>query len=329
MLTAAFLFSCSNTDEDTPVNTDEKYLEGIFVSNEGNFTKGNATTSYINGNLTTISNDIFKLSNGRALGDVSQHMVVTDKYVFIVMNNSNTIEVVNKKTFKVVHTITQNVSSPRFATIKNNKLYVTSLFNAEVNVYNAETFAFIKTIGLNHTAEQIVATDNYVYAANGFYSGGVALEVINPETDTNTTDIAVNQAINNITTNGKNVYVLSANDTTSSISIINNNAVSTTKVLNEPIARNLVAYENNLYYTAGTGVYKINNTLNATSTKLFNVADGDEYSIFYGFNVINGTIFTADAKGFADNSKIVIYKENGTIINEFNAGIGTNGFYKF
>lgn len=329
MLTAAFLFSCSNTDEDTPVNTDEKYLEGIFVSNEGNFTKGNATTSYINGNLTTISNDIFKLSNGRALGDVSQHMVVTDKYVFIVMNNSNTIEVVNKKTFKVVHTITQNVSSPRFATIKNNKLYVTSLFNAEVNVYNAETFAFIKTIDLNHTAEQIVATDNYVYAANGFYSGGVALEVINPETDTNTTDIAVNQAINNITTNGKNVYVLSANDTTSSISIINNNAVSTTKVLNEPIARNLVAYENNLYYTAGTGVYKINNTLNATSTKLFNVADGDEYSIFYGFNVINGTIFTADAKGFADNSKIVIYKENGTIINEFNAGIGTNGFYKF
>lgn len=329
MLTAAFFFSCSNTDEDTPVNTDEKYLEGIFVSNEGNFTKGNATTSYINGNLTTISNDIFKLSNGRALGDVSQHMVVTDKYVFIVMNNSNTIEVVNKKTFKVVHTITQNVSSPRFATIKNNKLYVTSLFNAEVNVYNAETFAFIKTIDLNHTAEQIVATDNYVYAANGFYSGGVALEVINPETDTNTTDIAVNQAINNITTNGKNVYVLSANDTTSSISIINNNAVSTTKVLNEPIARNLVAYENNLYYTAGTGVYKINNTLNATSTKLFNVADGDEYSIFYGFNVINGTIFTADAKGFADNSKIVIYKENGTIINEFNAGIGTNGFYKF
>ncbi|WKW45776.1 hypothetical protein P3875_08255 [Myroides sp. JBRI-B21084] len=329
VLAGAFFFSCSNTNDDLPVNTDEKYLDGIFVSNEGNFTKGNATSSFINGNLSTITNDIFKLSNGRSLGDVSQHMVVTDKYVFIIMNNSNTIEVVNKKTFKLVYTITQNVSSPRFATVKNNKLYVTSLFNAEVNVYNTDTFAFIKTINLNHTAEQIVATDNYIYAANGFYSGGTTLEVINPETDTNTTDVNINQAINNIATNGQNVFVLSANDTTSSISIVSNNSVLTTKVLNQPIARNLVSYTNYLYYTAGTGVYKINNDLTTESSKLFNVADGDEYSIFYGFNVINGSIFTADAKGFADNSKIVIYKENGTIINEFNAGIGTNGFYKF
>ena len=73
----------------------------------------------------------------------------------------------------------------------------------------------------------------------------------------------------------------------------------------------------------------MNNSLTSASTKLFDVAAGDEYSVFYGFNVINGNIFTSDANGFTDNSKIVIYKENGTIVKEFTGGIGTNGFYKF
>ena len=97
----ALLYSCSNTDEDTiPVNQDEKFTDGIFVLNEGNFTRPNASITHINDNFSAITNDIFRTSNGHALGDVAQHMVVTDNYVYIVVNNSNTIEVVNKKTFK-------------------------------------------------------------------------------------------------------------------------------------------------------------------------------------------------------------------------------------
>ncbi|SFN33011.1 hypothetical protein SAMN05421741_10413 [Paenimyroides ummariense] len=330
MFAVTLLYSCSNSDDNTvPVNPDEKYLDGIFVSNEGNFTKGNASTSYINNGLTTITNDIFTTTNGRALGDVSQSMVVTDKYVYIVVNNSNTIEVVNKKTFKSVYTITQGLSSPRYAVVKNNKLYVTSLNKASVNVYNAETFAFIKEIELNHTSENIVVVGDYIYTANGFYSGGMAIEVINPANDTNTVDIAFDKAISGISTNGQFVYALSANATTTSVSVVNNTSITATKVLDQPIARNIVAEGSNLYYTAGTGVYKMSNSLTAAGTKLFDVAQGADFSVFYGFNVINGTIFTSDANGFVDNSKIVIYKEDGSVVKEFAGGIGTNGFYKF
>lgn len=330
MFAVTLLYSCSNSDDNTvPVNPDEKYLDGIFVSNEGNFTKGNASTSYINNGLTTITNDIFTTTNGRALGDVSQSMVVTDKYVYIVVNNSNTIEVVNRKTFKSVYTISENLNSPRYAVVKNNKLYVTSLNNKSVNVYNAETFAFVKEIELNNTSENIVAVGDYVYAANGFYSGGMAVEVINPTNDTNTTDISFDKAINGLVTNGQAVYVLTANATTSSVSMVNNTTISLTKDLDQANSRNIVASGSNIYYTAGTGIYKMNNNLTATSTKLFDVANGAEYSVLYGFNVINGTIFTSDANGFTDNSKIVLYKEDGSIVKEFTGGIGTNGFYKF
>lgn len=330
MFAVALLYSCSNSDDNTvPVNPDEKYLDGIFVSNEGNYEDVNASTSHINSGLSAITNDIFRTSNGRGLGDVAQHMVVTDKYVYIVVNNSNTIEVVNKKTFKSVYTINQGLSSPRYAVVKNNKLYVTSLNKASVNVYNAETFAFIKEIELNHTSENIVVVGDYIYTANGFYSGGMAIEVINPANDTNTVDIAFDKAISGISTNGQFVYALSANATTTSISVVNNTSITATKVLDQPIARNIVAEGSNLYYTAGTGVYKMSNSLTAASTKLFDVAQGADFSVFYGFNVINGTIFTSDANGFVDNSKIVIYKEDGSIVKEFAGGIGTNGFYKF
>lgn len=330
MFAVALLYSCSNSDDNTvPVNPDEKYLEGVYVTNEGVFTKANASISHINGELNNITNDLFRTSNGRTIGDVAQSMVVTDKYVFIVMNNSNTIEVVNKKTFKLVYTITQNLNSPRYAVIKNNKLYVTSLFDASVNVYNAETFAFIKEIELNNTVEQIVATNDYIYAANAFYSGGKLVEVINPANDTNTTDISFESAISGITTNGQFVYVLGNNDTTSTLSKIDNVTIATTKQLSQVNSRNLVNEGSNIYYTAGASVYKMNNSLTTESTKLFDVSSGDEYSILYGFNVINGNIFTSDSKNFKDNSKIVIYKENGSIIKEFTAGLGTNGFYKF
>src|SRR5690606_17554922 len=204
MFAIALLYSCSNSDDNAiPVNADEKYVDGIFVSHEGNFTKANASVSHIHGNISAITNDIFRTSNGRALGDVSQSMVVTDRYVFIVVNNSNTIEVVNKKTFKSVYTITQGLSSPRFAVVKKNKLYVTSLNNASVNVYDAISFDFIKEIPLNNTAENIVAAGEYIYAANGFYSGGKAIEVINPEYVTITVDIAFDTAINRISANGQ------------------------------------------------------------------------------------------------------------------------------
>lgn len=328
LFVTAFLFSCSNSDDTTP-NPDEKYLDGFYVSNEGNFGRGGASSSFISADLNTITNDIFNKSNGRELGDVSQSMLVTDKYVYIVVNNSNTIEVVNKKTFKSVYTITEKLNLPRYAVIKNNKLYVTSMNDAAVNVYNAENFSFIKTIALNHPSEKIVVANNYIYVANLNYKGGRSVEIIDPATDTNTVDIPFENAINGIATNGQFVYVLDANPTSSKISAINNTSITTSIAISQPSARNIVSDGSNIYYTANVGIYKTSNSLATEGTKLFDVADGGANFTLYGFNVIDGIIFTSDPNSFKDNSTIIIYKEDGSIIKEFTAGIGTNGFYKF
>src|SRR5690606_17488391 len=143
-IVAAFtLYSCSNSDD----LIDEQELnltEGYFITNEGQINSNNATVSHINGNLSALTNNIFKSANGMVLGDVSQYMAVTDKYVFVAVTNSNPIEEVNKKTLKTLYPITKRLRFPRIAVVKNRKLSVSLMNNAEVLVHNAETFAFVK-----------------------------------------------------------------------------------------------------------------------------------------------------------------------------------------
>ena len=122
---------------------------------------------------------------------------------------------------------------------------------------------------------------------------------------------------------------MDANATKSKISAINNTSISTSISVNKPSASNLVSDGSNIYYTAGTGIYKTTNSLVDEGNKLFDVNNGGANFTLYGFNVINGIIFTSDPNKFTDNSKIIIYKEDGSIIKEFTGGIGTNGFYKF
>ena len=330
ILAAVTLYSCSNTDDNTtPTNPDEKYLSGYFILNEGNFRDTNASVSHLSADLNTVTNDIFKTANNKKLGDVAQNLVVHGDFVFIIVNNSNTIEVVNKKTFKSVYTITEKLNSPRYAVIKNDKLYVTSLSNTSVNVYNAKTYAFIKTIELNNKAENIVATNDYIYAANNAYNGKL-IEIIDPKTDKNAIDIEFENGINGITTIGQFVYALEAGTTENKIWKLDGTTKSTSVDLSEGNARYLVADGTNLYYTIERGVYKTTNTLTSAGSKLFDVAEGiSKYTHLYGFNVLDGNIFTSDSKGFVDTGVVTIYKEDGTIIKEHKTGLGPNGFYKF
>ena len=47
----------------------------------------------------------------------------------------------------------------------------------------------------------------------------------------------------------------------------------------------------------------------------------------YGFNVIDGKIYTSDAS-FTGDSKVNIYNTSGTLLKTLTTGIATNGFYK-
>lgn len=322
----AALYSCSESVDDSP--TSNTILEkGFLIVNEGNFQSANGSVSYVSEDLSKIDENIFKTVNNRTVGDVTQSLVTTDTHIFIVVNNSNTIEVVDRKTFKSVATISNNLYSPRYAIVKNNKLYVTNMKKAEISIFNSQNFNYIKSIPLDYNAENIVATNDYIYVANNFYSEGKLVEIIDPNTDTNVSDISFEKPINGLTSDTNNVYVLDTDNTNSTITKISAKAKTNVLKVTQSNARYAVIDNNMFYYTSGTGIYKVDNNLLAV-TKLFDVPDNN-YSTLYGFNVMNSMIFTSDANGFTDKGKVTIYNINGNIIKTFTAGIGPCGFYKF
>src|SRR5690606_34856792 len=121
----AFIVSCNSDDNGDLPGVEGDYADGVFVLNEGIFNASNASVSFISSS-GEIQNHIFESVNGRMLGDVAQNMILTDELAYIVVNNSNTIEVVNRGTFESIATISEGLQNPRYIEIHNNKAYVSN-----------------------------------------------------------------------------------------------------------------------------------------------------------------------------------------------------------
>lgn len=330
----AFATSCSNVDdssENTEVpNIEKPYANGILITNEGNFTSSNAEISFIKNDLSTVYNKIFATNNSNAtLGDVAQYMAFNNDLAYIVMNNSSTIEIVDRYTFKKVNQITANLNAPRAIAFSNGKIYVSNANDNTVTVYNANTNAFIKSISLDNQPEKLVATSNYVYVQSSSYASANTVEIINSSSDTNTKDLSFELTMNGITLDSNMIFVLGSDENKTEISKIENEAITKT-ISNVSLksSRYLTLDNNNLYFTNGTGIYTLSKDLNSIpSSPIFNVND-NSWSTLYGFNVIDGKVFSSDANGFTDNSIITVYDLTGNVLKTFTTEIGTNGFYK-
>lgn len=331
IIASAFLFaSCSNDDDnnnDAPLGV---YDNGVLILNEGNFGTPNASVSYISNDLATFQNDIFKLVNTPAvLGDVAQSLSFKDEKAFIVINNSNEVEVVNRYTFKSLGTITEKLENPRYSVVLNDKLYVTNAISKAVTVYDAKTFAYIASIPVGKTVEKIVTANGKLYVTNAAYGSGKEVTVINASNNTISKTLILEDGINSIEENNGNVYVLAGNSTGSKLYKINSSTDNSTSIESTTLkgALNMDIDGDKIYYTKGTGVYAIN--LNATTfsdTALFSVKDSS-WSTFYGFGVIDGNIYSGDANGFTADGTVTVYSSTGSVLKTLTVGIGPNGFY--
>ena len=113
-VTLILLLLISSCDKPKSLGKEDHFLsEGILISNEGNFQWGNASVSFYDEEKDTLLQDVFQSVNQRPLGDVLQSIYLDDKYAYLVVNNSGKIEVVEKHSFDLQHTIS-GFMSPRY-----------------------------------------------------------------------------------------------------------------------------------------------------------------------------------------------------------------------
>ncbi|TGE21872.1 hypothetical protein E5K00_16545 [Hymenobacter aquaticus] len=188
----------------------------VFIVNEGNFNTPNGAVSIFNTASKKVTDvDAFKTANARPLGDNVQSMAVVDTVGYVVVTQSNKIEVVRlpelKSAKRAVKTIS-GLKKPRyFAALSNQKAYVTEWVdygvNGRLSVIDLTTNTVTKSIALRGEApEQLVIAGGKVFVAN---SGSNTVSVINTATDTEETLLTVGDAPNSLTVdqNGR-VWVL-------------------------------------------------------------------------------------------------------------------------
>ncbi|WP_415328471.1 YncE family protein [Chryseobacterium sp. MMS23-Vi53] len=330
----ALLFNIACTDDNNATN-DMYYGGGVLLSNEGNFGKPNADVTFVSSDLNTKQDNIFSANNGSNLGDVLQTIGFSGENAYLLLNNSNKIQVVNRYNFKKVGEITAQLNSPRYIAFANNNIYVTNdKYNGDkyVSVYKASDLSFVKKITFTDNAERIVAAGNYVFVQNASFGFGNKISYISTSTNEVQNTITLPSGnINKMIANNQSVYAIAAGTTDSYIyQISNTGSITKTYTLTGITdATNLEIENGKIYFTSGLKVYTMDVTATtAPTTPLFTVANSvDPYSNLYGFSVVNGRIYTSDANGFTEDSKISVYSTTGSLLKTFTAGKGTNGAY--
>lgn len=332
--TLLFTTSCRNDDPIVDVQPKGAYENGIIMSNEGNFGSPTATVSFISNDLATVENNVYSANNGgAALGDVLQNVGLNGDNAYLILNNSNKIEVVNRYTFKKVATVSDQVSQPRYIAFANNNYYVTNSSGSSkfVNVYSTTTNAFVKKIPLTSGGERIVEASGRIVVQNASFGSGKKLTFIDPVSNIVESEVLVpNGNIQKTISNGGNVYTIASTSTDSYIYKLSSTGTITSTITLSGIAdaKNLEIDGSKIYFSSGSKIYTMDvSSTTVQTTPIITLAD-NSWSALYGFGVIEGKIYISNANGFTEDSTVEIYSTSGTLVKTVTTGRGTNGFYK-
>jgi YVTN family beta-propeller protein len=154
------------------------YENGAFLVNEGTFGNNNGTVSFYDFETDSVYNDIFYQVNNRLLGDVLQSLAIYDGKAYIVVNNSNKVEVTDAQTFAELGVI-ENVNSPRYFVADGTRGFLSCWGDNTVKVIDLATNLIDTSIAVASGPEKMCIANGKLYVANtGGWSTDSVISVI-------------------------------------------------------------------------------------------------------------------------------------------------------
>lgn len=306
--------------------------QAIWVLNEGNFQSGNASISVINRTTGEVIQDITEKVNGFLLGDVLQNALMVNGKIWLTVNNSGKIVVVNPSNLKIEKTI-EAIGSPRFMDQIGDEVFVSDFQTKTIHIIHSNSFSKVGEIYTGSWSEQMALVGNELWFTmvkrNKIYC-------INPSNRTITDSISTYDQPLNITTDAQGkVWVLCGGE------------------IFPKTAANLVSYDANSKAEVARFEFPNSNfkpsrlTKNTAGDSLFWIYDG-VYSKsifdsdwpssavlaangknFYGLKYDNVTkhLWVSDAKNFVQQGEVFELNQNGIVIRSFAAGYIPGDFY--
>lgn len=186
----AVMTSCSD-DNDGPETYLQEYSTGAYVVNSGNmYNKIESSLTAIDYASSTATQNVFKAANGRTLGNTANDGIVYGNKIYLAVDQSNTVEVIDKKTKKSIKQIntTELLGNaegvePRHISADGGKVYFTT-YGGYVAAVDTTSFALQKKWQVGSYPEGLVIAHGNIYVANSNYGkGGGNISCINLSND--------------------------------------------------------------------------------------------------------------------------------------------------
>ena len=190
LMGTAVMTSCSD-DNDGPETYLQEYSTGAYVVNSGNMgTKIESSLTAIDYASSTATQNVFKAANGRSLGDTANDGIVYGNKIYLAVDQSNTIEVIDKKTKRSIKQIkttdllgNAEGIEPRHIIADGGKVYFTT-YGGYVAAVDTTSFALQKKWKVGSYPEGLVIAHGNIYVANSNYAaGGGNISCINLSND--------------------------------------------------------------------------------------------------------------------------------------------------
>ena len=190
LMGTAVMTSCDPA-EDYPETYLQVYSTGAYVVNSGNMgSKIESSLTAIDYASSTATQNVFKAANGRSLGDTANDGIVYGNKIYLAVDQSNTIEVIDKKTKRSIKQIkttdllgNAEGVEPRHIIADGGKVYFTT-YGGYVAAVDTTSFALQKKWQVGSYPEGLVIAHGNIYVANSNYGkGGGNISCINLSND--------------------------------------------------------------------------------------------------------------------------------------------------
>jgi len=346
-LVVVLVFYACKKEVTEPILTADKPVEkGLLVLCEGLFQQNNASLSWVNTETGIIDNEHFHHKTGRYLGDTGNDMEIYGSKIYIVVNVSSTIEVIDKYTNASLGQINMKngnqPKSPRQIKFYNGFGYVTC-FDGFVDVIDTVTLSVIHRIKVGENPEGITFSNDKMYVSN---SGG--LNVPNVDSTLSVVDMVSRLEIKKITV-GKNpggiatdsegeVYVIArgnygsipsrmvrVNSQTDEVEAVFPFDASGITVMDDKFL-----IKNYNFNTQSSNIALFDPLLEVLiNTSLIN---DSQFTTLYGvfYNVSNQKIYCTDAMGYVNTGYVKVFSKEGVYEKSYHVGLNPNNivFYE-
>ena len=327
LLPVVVLLNACKKDDATPAGPVTGPAKGVYVLSEGNFGQNNTKLSFRSVATGLTTGDFFLQQNPAltgGLGDSGNDFIIYGGKMYIIMNGSNNIQVLNASTAVLIDSIALP-GGPRFALGTRGKVYV-SAYDGKVRVIDTTSLSIMNTINVGTNPEGIATFGNYLYVAN---SGGFNAFPAPPDSTVSVIDLNTNTEIKKITAcvNPQKIeinaagtaYVSSFGNFSSippAVAVINCATNERTAVLNSDYAYDHIRIFNDIAYfynNYGGASVKLYNTITNTLVRDNFITDGTVIQTSYGVNIDeeNGDVYITDAKNFSTAGSVTCFDKNG------------------